>query len=516
MQQYLLFVLFIVSFVTLGWGKTIDTHPHLKPVKLSKSAINLNELEPSYWQENAQKYLREKLQRQSNVNNKKAKNIILFLGDGMSIHTVTAARSYMGDASKQLVFEKFPYVGLSKTFCVDKQVPDSASTATGYLTGVKGNYGTIGVNAQVTRFDCELGQDESLHTQSIAKWAQDSGKWTGLVTTARVTHASPAGVYAHTANRDWENDAKIFNDSCDPFKNLDIARQLVEWPVGQNLRVILGGGRRNFLNETELDETELPGQRLDGRNLIEEWLSIKEQENKRAAYVSNKNDLNNLDLENTDYLMGLFASSHCPYHGDLERDNLKETVPSLSEMTEKAIELLQRSENGYFLFVEGARIDMAHHDTRARRSMEETVEFNKAVEMALKLTSQEDTLIVVTSDHSHTMTINGYASRQSDILGLSDDVADDGLPYTILSYANGPGYDKTFSAKKGRKNLSNKDFTDPKLKYMATVPLVSETHGADDVGIFALGPFAHYFTGNYVQTNLPMLMARAAQIGPFA
>lgn len=101
-------------------------------------------------------------------------------------------------------------------------------------------------------------------------------------------------------------------------------------------------------------------------------------------------------------------------------------------------------------------------------------------------------------------------------MGLSDDVAADGLPYTILSYANGPGYDKTFSAKKGRKDLSNKDFTDPKQKYMATVPLESETHGADDVGIFALGPFAHYFTGNYVQTNLPMLMARAAKIGPFA
>ncbi|XP_065363914.1 membrane-bound alkaline phosphatase-like [Calliphora vicina] len=516
-MQYLAAVLLlIVSTLTLSWTKTIDTHPHLRPIKINKSHTNPNELEPDYWFDNAQQYLREKLQRQNNLNNKKAKNIILFLGDGMSIHTVTAARSYIRDASEQLAFEKFPYVGLSKTFCVDKQVPDSASTATGYLSGVKGNYGTIGVNGQVTRFDCELGQDESLHTQSIAKWAQDAGKWTGLVTTARVTHASPAGVYAHTANREWENDAKIFNDSCDPIKNVDIARQLVEWSVGQELRVIMGGGRRNFLNETVNDETDLPGQRSDGRNLIEEWQLLKQQQNKRAAYVSNKNDLNELDLANTDYLMGLFTSSHCPYHGDLERENLKETVPSLSEMTEKALELLQRSEEGYFLFVEGAKIDMAHHDTRARRSLEETEEFNKAVEVALKMTSEDETLIVVTSDHSHTMTINGYASRQSDILGLSDEMADDGLPYTILSYANGPGYDKTFSAKKGRKDLSDKDFTDPKRKYMATVPLESETHGSDDVGIFALGPFAHYFSGNYVQTNLPMLMARAAQIGPFA
>ena len=368
-----------------------------------------HELNADYWFDNAQQYLKQKLQRQTNLNRKKAKNIILFLGDGMSVHTITATRSFLGDASRQLAFEKFPYLGLSKTFCVDKQVPDSASTATGYLTGVKGNYGTIGVNAQVERYDCDLGQDESLHTQSIAKWAQDSGKWTGLVTTARVTHASPAGVYAHTANREWENDAKIANDSCDPRKNVDIARQLVEWPVGQELRVIMGGGRRNFLNETEEDETDLPGQRMDGRNLIEEWLSNKVSQNKRAAYVSNKQSLNALDMQNTDYLMGLFSSSHCPYHGDLERENLKESVPSLSEMTEKALNLLQRSEQGYFLFVEGAKIDMAHHDTRARRSLEETEEFNKAVEVALKLTSEEDTLIVVTSDHAHTMTINGYA-----------------------------------------------------------------------------------------------------------
>lgn len=101
-------------------------------------------------------------------------------------------------------------------------------------------------------------------------------------------------------------------------------------------------------------------------------------------------------------------------------------------------------------------------------------------------------------------------------MGLNDEMADDGLPYTILSYANGPGYDKTFSAKTGRKDYSNKDFTDPKLKYMSTVPLQSETHGADDVAIFASGPLAHYFSGNYMQTHIPMLMARAAQIGPFA
>ncbi|XP_073829486.1 membrane-bound alkaline phosphatase-like [Musca autumnalis] len=513
----------LFTFLTVGIAVALasridEIHPHFAQLnfKDTQSIRNLNELEPGYWQNNAHEYLSKKLQQQTNLNLNKAKNVILFLGDGMSVHTLTAVRSYMGDASKQLAFEKFPYVGLSKTFCIDKQVPDSASTATAYLSGVKGNYGTIGVNGQVPRFDCDLGQDESLHTESIAKWAQDAGKMTGLVTTARVTHASPAGMYAHTANREWEHDGKIKANGCDPVANVDIARQLVEWDVGSKLNVIMGGGRRNFLNETILDETGVSGNRTDGRNLIEEWLKLKEAEHKKASYVWNKMEMEHLNVQDIDYVLGLFAASHCPYHGDLEREGLKDDIPSLSEMTDTAIRLLQKSNEGYFLFVEGAKIDMAHHDTRARRSMEETEEFNRAVEVALNLTSSEDTLIVVTSDHSHTMTINGYPSRNADILGLNEDLADDGLPYTILSYANGPGYEKTFSEKKGRKDLSDKDFTDPKRKYMATVPLESETHGADDVAIFAKGPMAHYFSGNYLQTHIPMLMARAAQIGPFA
>ncbi|XP_037938274.1 membrane-bound alkaline phosphatase-like [Teleopsis dalmanni] len=503
----------VICLISVCSAKSVD-HPHLKASSKAKKRFHSDELDSDYWFDNAQEYISNKLDAVSHFNTNRAKNIILFLGDGMSLHTVTAARSYIDDASHKLSFEEFPYFGLSKTFCIDKQVPDSASTSTAYLSAVKANYGTIGVNAQVTRRDCELGQDESYHTESIAKWAQDANKWTGLVTTARVTHASPAGVYAHTANREWENDAKIMEDECDPTDNVDIARQLVEWEVGRNLRVIMGGGRRNFINETELDESDIEGRRTDGRNLIEEWLTEKKERNVRGEYVWHKQDLLATDLSKVDYLLGLFSSSHCPYHGDLEREGLEDEVPSLSEMTEAAIEMLSHSKDGYFLFVEGAKIDMAHHDTRARRSMEETEEFAKAVEVALSMTNEKDTLIVVTSDHSHTMTISGYPDRDDDILGLNSENAADDLPYNILSYANGPGYEKTYS-KNGRKDLSDKDFTNPTRKYMATAPLESETHGADDVGIFAKGPYAHYFSGNYVQTNIPMLMAKAADIGPF-
>ncbi|XP_014092854.3 membrane-bound alkaline phosphatase [Bactrocera oleae] len=506
----------LVCFASVSFAD--EYHARVLTPRSVKTARAIEEQTTEYWVDKAQNILADKLEQSSRLNTNRAKNIILFLGDGMSVHTITATRAFLGDSSEQVSFEQFPYTGLSKTYSVNKLVPDSACTATAYLSGVKANYGTIGVTAEVPKNDCEAAIDTRTHTESIAKWAQDADKWSGLVTTARVTHASPAGVYAHTANRDWETDSKIKSSGCvsGAEHNVDIASQLVKWPVGKNLRVIMGGGRRNFIDEEELDEEGIEGKRSDGRNLTEEWLADKYEQGASAAYVWNKEGLQNVDLNETEYLLGLFSSSHCPYHGDLKREGLTEIVPSLSEMTEAAIQLLSKNDKGYFLFVEGARIDMAHHSTRAHRSIEDTAEFARAVELAREMTSEEDTLIVVTSDHSHTMTINGYPTRGSNIFGLAPMVADDNLPYTILSYANGPGYSKTYSTKKGRRNLSDADLDDPKYRYMATVPLDSETHGGDDVGVFASGPYAHYFSGNYEQTNIPALMAYAADIGPFA
>lgn len=361
----------------------------------------------------------DKLKHHKKLNEKRAKNVILFLGDGMSVHTIAATRAYMGDSNKQVSFEKFPYLGLSKTYAVNERTPDSASTATAYLTGVKGNYGTIGVNAQVKRGDCLTSTNSSTHTESIAKWAQDAGKWAGLVTTARVTHASPAGLYAHTSERDWEHDGKITNDKCSAELNTDIARQLVEWPVGRDLRVVLGGGRAYFRDESLHDEEGYLGYRQDGRDLIEDWQQDKREQGAKPDYVWSRKGLMDVDLSRTDYLLGLFDVSHCPYHGDRTRRHLDYAEPSLSEMTEAAIKLLSRNEEGYFLFVESGRIDMAHHATKARKALEDTQEFANAIELARKLTSEEDTLIVVTSDHSHTMTINGYPVRGTSPLSLS-------------------------------------------------------------------------------------------------
>ncbi|KAH8339007.1 hypothetical protein KR074_000508 [Drosophila pseudoananassae] len=477
-------------------------------------ALN-EELDTRFWHDKAQSILADKVAKYKKLNENRAKNVILFLGDGMSVHTVTATRAFMGDSNMQVSFEKFPYLGLSKTYAVNERTPDSANTATAYLTGVKANYGTIGVTAQVQRGDCVAATTNNTHVQSIAQWAQEAGKWAGLVTTARVTHASPAGVYAHVAERNWEHDGEIVSSGCSAEENTDIARQLVEWPVGQELRVVMGGGRSYFRDQAQHDETGVLGLRTDGRDLIQDWQDIKKQQGAEGKYVWSLKGLLETDLNKTDYLLGLFDTSHLPYHGDRQRTHWDSAEPSLSDMTASAINLLSKNDKGYFLFVESGRIDMAHHATQAKKALEDTQEFAAAIEMARKMTDVEDTLIVVTSDHSHTMSINGYPYRRQNILSLAPNLADDELPFTILSYANGPGFADTFSSASGRVDLTHVDTTNPEFEFQATVPLSSETHGAEDVGVFASGPFEHLFTGNFEQSSIPAMMAHAANIGPF-
>lgn len=242
-------------------------------------------------------------------------------------------------------------------------------------------------------------------------------------------------MYAHVANREWESDFDVSNSSQSPARCDDIARQLVFGETGRNLNVILGGGRSKFLPYDVRDEEGDYGERQDGVNLVSEWLEKKKR--KRAAYVWNRRQL--LDqTRGLEYLLGLFESSHCEYN--LERD--VETEPTLSEMTEAAIKVLKEGSDGFFLFVEGGRIDHAHHATLAQKSLDETIEFSKAVQKAVQLTNRRDTLIVVTSDHSHTMSFSGYAQRGNDIFGTAGN-GDDDIPYATLSYANGPGFTGT-------------------------------------------------------------------------
>ncbi|KAF5280051.1 hypothetical protein FQR65_LT03306 [Abscondita terminalis] len=451
---------------------------------------NPQEVDSNYWNNQAQSRLADQLARLQNTG-RRSKKRNSFLGDGMSIATLSAARAHLGHRNGktgeeiELSFEKFPYVGLSKTYCVDAQVADSACSATAYLGGVKGNTGTIGVSAAVTTNDCDAMINEANQVLSIAHYAQKNNKRTGVITTTRITHASPAGVYAHVANRWWESDSVVSLFGKDSTKCNDIAHQLVHGETGKNLNVIFGGGRTNFMPFFEFDEDNYMGIRFDGRNLIKEWEDSKK--GTKYKYVSNREDF--VEISNdTEYVLGLFGGSHMDYN--LERDITKQ--PSLQEMTEKAIELLTNQDEGFFLFVEGGRIDTAHHDSKARKALDETIEFHKAVESAVRMTNEKNTLIVVTSDHSHTMSFGGYADRGADVLGVAGHGLDF-LPYTTLNYANGPGYRAEVNGR--RHDVSQDNLTDFEYKYPAYAPLFSETHGGDDVAIFARGPWAHLFSG---------------------
>ncbi|KAI9553566.1 hypothetical protein GHT06_021484 [Daphnia sinensis] len=463
----------------------------------------------AYWKSTAQSLLQAELNKKPIE--AQAKNIIFFLGDGMSIATVTAARIYKGQKAgktgeeEQLTFDKFPYSALSRTYCTDAQVADSACTATAYLCGVKTDIDTLGLDNNVVYKDCSTQNVAANRVSSIMAWAQDANKGTGIVTTTKVTHATPAGTYAHVANRDWEDDYAQSFDGVDTATCDDIAEQLVFNNPGKNFKVILGGGRSYFMPNTTTDiETGAKGRRRDGKNLIDEWKSA----HPTGKYMTSRDDLLNLDVAGTDAILGLFSPAHMEYFLESSTAN----NPTLENMTRTAIQMLQKETNGYVLLVEGGRIDQAHHDGRAKLALEEALQFDLAVAAALEMTSTDDTLIIVTADHSHTFTINGYPDRGNNLLGLSGDMGEDDKPYTTLSYANGPGYNTTF-ANGERIDLTNVDTTADSYLQPSAVPIGSETHGGDDVAIFAIGPQAHLFQGVYEQHYIAHVMAYAACVG---
>lgn len=240
-------------------------------------------------------------------NKRRAKNVVLFVGDGMGQSTVTATRIDKVGEEGLLTWEKFPHMGMLKTYCFDKQVPDSTSTATALFGGVKVNYETGGVDSGVPLGNCQASLNASHHVDSILKWAQDEGMSTGFVTTTRVMHATPAALFSHTADRRWECDSTIPED--ERAKGCkDIARQLVENVPGKNLNVIMGGGRQCLVsNVTGTDNDPIDKWScisMDGRNLIADWRRDKIERGLRGVVLQTNRDLNKFDATKTDYVLG--------------------------------------------------------------------------------------------------------------------------------------------------------------------------------------------------------------------
>ncbi len=447
----------------------------------------------------------------------RAKNVILFIGDGMDPTTVTAGRIYDGQdqglkgEDNVLAMESLPHLALSKTYSASSQTPDSAATATAMMTGTKTRSGVLNVRDNVPVGDCEAGLAGAI--PSLGEMAAQAKMAVGVVSTARLTHATPATVYAHSASRGWESDKDLPEGT--PCK--DIASQLLEFSYGDGIAVAMGGGRRNFLPADLLDPeyANKKGSRKDGRNLTEEWLS----HNPGGAYIWNEEQFAALPASTT-RLLGLFEPSHMQYELDRPQDGAGE--PSLADMTAKAIDILDKDEDGFFLMVEGGRIDHAHHAGNAARALADLQAFDEAVAVALEKVDLSETLVIVTADHGHTISFGGYPQRGNPILGVVVSTNPDGSPasepypagdgkaYTTLTYANGPG--AVFGggdAPVTRPDVTMEEAHDPDYMQQALIPSRSETHGGQDVIIFAGGPDAYLFDGVVEQNYIFHVMEHA-------
>ncbi|MEZ5892211.1 MAG: alkaline phosphatase [Parvularculaceae bacterium] len=442
---------------------------------------------------------------------KKAKNVILFIADGMDPTTVAAARIYDGQSRGEegeenlLSFERFPYLAMSKTYNTDAQVSDSAGTMSAMSTGYKTRAGVISMKKEVVPGDCaaSLGKEAT----TFVEYAEMAGMATGVISTANITHATPGATYAHVPDRDWEGDARM-PDRARAEGCKDIATQLIEFSYGDGVDLAMGGGRQYFLpnDADDPEDAGRKGTRKDGRNLAAEW----EAKSDAHHVIWNKVQFDAIDPATNPRVLGLFETSHMEFEADRANDAGGE--PSLEEMTKKAIEILSRNPNGYVLMVEAGKVDHAHHMGNAARALIDAQEYSQAVAAARAMTSEKDTLIIVTADHGHTMTFAGYPAKGNPILGLVRERADngdwvptmaaDGKPYTTLGYANGPGtvFKKDANLKNGRPAPTQEQATALDFLQPSLVPTGGETHGGQDVTIYVSGPDAQLF-GGVVEQN---------------
>ncbi len=467
---------------------------------------------------------------------RRAKNVIFFVGDGMGVSTITATRVYSVGVAGNLVVDQFPHTALSRTYGADAITPDSAPTMTAMMSGVNTNAGVLGLDETTEPLDFNHDGDGRA-PWTLLEEAKASGMKVGVISTARITHATPAATYAHINNRDNENAIALQALPGDPTFNDRL---------GDGIDLLIGGGRQFFVPSTVTDEEGGTGSRSDGRDLRREFQSAG------YSYVWNTAGFNALNRASLPVL-GLFERGHMEYEYDRPTDSGSE--PSLTDMTVKAIELLDgasrksRKSGGYFLMVESGRIDHAHHEGNAFRALTDTEELDEAIGAAAHMVDLRDTLIIVSADHSHVFNIAGYPLRPKSELpyqvtsndpgfeapagnGILDVVYDltsggavaaagdrNGVPYTVLGYLNGPGYrggprtDPRTDAFPGRGGVVPNGPSHPAYFQESAVPMGSETHAGEEVAIYAVGPGAALVHGTVKNTHIYQVMKAALGLG---
>lgn len=281
------------------------------------------------------------------------RNIILFIGDGMGAEHRKAARWISVGKDEQLAMDKMLVNGTLQTHSADNVITDSAAAATAMATGIKTNNDVISLD------------DNLNYIPTILEKAKNQGKSVGIVTTTQLTHATPAAFASHVENRKYM---------------LKIADQMINSKVD----VLLGGGEDEFISENDLGCFPENGERTDGSDLVYEARS------KGYEFVCHSAALELIEPNSTALLLGLFSDEGMtrPYS------------PTLASMTSKAIDILSKNSDGFFLMVEGGQIDWASHSNDAENAIADTIALDEAVVVAKQFyLKSKNTLIIVTADH---------------------------------------------------------------------------------------------------------------------
>lgn len=290
----------------------------------------------------------------------KAKNVILLITDGTSMTPITAARWFQG--GQALALDE-TLCGLVRTYGSDSLITDSAPAATAMATGFKSHTGFISVLpdvADMPLLDPIAPADKRKPVATVLEGAKLEGKATGLVTTCEIMHATPAAFSSHDESR------KDYDD-------------IGEQQVYQEMEVVLSGGSK-FMTA---------GVRKDKEDMVAALKGLG------YSYITTKDEM---EAQKSGKVWGLFAEADIAY--DFDRNTSK--VPSLSEMTEKAIELLSKDKDGFFLMVEGSKVDWAAHANEPVGVISEVLSFDKAVKVALDYAKKDkNTLVIITADHGN-------------------------------------------------------------------------------------------------------------------
>jgi alkaline phosphatase len=302
--------------------------------------------------------------------------VILFIGDGLGPAHTALAVQYAGRVEgRKLHLESLiaeGNTGYLMPLSYETAVIDSAAAAAEIATGVEVRNETLGVGPS----------GEILET--ILEWAEAQGLGTGLVTTMRLSHATPAAFAAHQMSR-YGGEAELMT-------------QIV---AGHEIEVLLGGGLSGLLPRGKRASDAVPGLPgpLDGASLRDDERDlIAEARSRGYAVGTDRRTLEQL-APSTDRILGVFAANHLPYVIDRRYEKMDQT-PSLTELVRAALRVLGKSNQGFFLMVEGGRIDYAGHDNDAGAMLHEVLEFDEALGVAARFQKEHpDTLLLVTADH---------------------------------------------------------------------------------------------------------------------